>query len=137
MNWLIITYTAYLSISVCLTIRVARTLHGNGRIFLVDSFLGNEPLADSVNRLLVVGFYPINIGYVTSALKCGAVAANGQEALETLSTKIGLVLLVLGGMHFFNLYVFARMRKRALLKAPPPIPPAVSCSPIPPAARHL
>jgi hypothetical protein len=101
MNWLLLTYLVYLAISICLTVWVARTLHKNGRIFLVDSFLGNESLADSVNHLLVVGFYLINIGYVTLALRYGAAAANAQEALEALSTKIGLVLLVLGGMHFF------------------------------------
>src|SRR3989449_2448736 len=112
-NWMITTYLAYLLISVCLTVWVARTLHKNGRIFLVDSFLGNEMLADSVNHLLVVGFYLINIGYVTLALKYGVVASSAQEALESLSTKVGLVLLVLGGMHFFNLYVFAKMRRRA------------------------
>ncbi len=123
MNWLIPTYGAYLLISVCLTIWVARTLHKNGRIFLVDSFLGNEALADSVNHLLVVGFYLINIGYVTLALKYGAVADDAREAVETLSTKIGTVLLVLGAMHFFNLFVFSRMRKRALHKAPPPVIP--------------
>lgn len=123
MNWLISTYAAYLTISVCLTVWVARTLHKNGRIFLVDSFLGNEPLADSVNHLLVVGFYLINIGFVTLALKYGAAAANPQEAVETLSTKVGLVLLVLGVMHFFNLAVFSGMRKRALHKRPPPIVP--------------
>ena len=124
MNWLLTMYLVYLAISVALTIWVARTLHRNGRVFLVDSFLGNEQLADSVNHLLVVGFYLINVGYVTLALKYGAAAQNPQQALETLSTKIGLVLLVLGAMHFFNLAVFTRMRKRALLhKTPPPIPP--------------
>jgi hypothetical protein len=121
MNWIIGTYIAYLAISVCLTVWVARTLHKNGRIFLVESFLGNEGLADSVNHLLVVGFYLINIGYVTLALKYGAAAANAQEAVETLSTKVGLVLLVLGVMHFFNLAVFTRMRKRGLHRVPPPI----------------
>lgn len=123
MNWLVITYLAYLTISVGLTIWVARTLHKNGRIFLVDSFLGNEQLADSVNHLLVVGFYLINIGYVTLALKYGPGAANGQEAVESISTRVGLVLLMLGAMHFFNLAVFTRMRKRALHKQPPPVPP--------------
>src|SRR5216117_3305737 len=90
------TYIAYLLISVALTIWVARTLHRNGRIFLVDSFLGNEALADSVNHLLVVGFYLINIGYVTLALKYGEKPTNLQEAIEFLSTKIGLVLMILG-----------------------------------------
>src|SRR5438067_8247117 len=116
------TYFTYLLISVSLTVWVAKTLHKNGRIFLVDSFRGNEALADSVNHLLVVGFYLINIGYVTLALRYGAAAANAQEALEQLSTKIGLVLLVLGAMHFFNLAVFSKMRKRGLLhKQPPPV----------------
>ncbi len=124
MNWLIVTYLSYLVISVGLTVWVARTLHKSGRIFLVDSFLGNEALADSVNHLLVVGFYLINIGYVTLALKQAAAVTNPQEALESLSTKVGLVLLVLGGMHFFNLYVFTRLRKRGMLhKQPPPVMP--------------
>lgn len=121
MNWTLTTYITYLMISIALTVWVARTLHKNGRIFLVDSFLGNEQLADSVNHLLVVGFYLINIGYVSLALKYGAAAANAQETVEQLSTKIGLVLLVLGVMHFFNLSVFTMMRRRGLLhKQTPP-----------------
>jgi hypothetical protein len=117
-------YVLYLLISVALTIWVARTLHKNGRIFLVDSFLGNEQHADSVNHLLVVGFYLINIGYVSLALKYGVKPANLAQIVEFLSTKVGAVLLVLGGMHFFNLYVFSKMRKRAMLRqAPPPVRP--------------
>ena len=130
MNWIITAYLIYLAISIALTVWVARTLHTNGRIFLVDSFLGNEKLADSVNHLLVVGFYLINVGYVTLALKYGVTAATAQECLESLSTKIGMVLLVLGFMHFFNLYVFTRMRKRGLASrhladAPPVMPRGV------------
>ena len=121
MNWIVTTYLTYLAISVALTVWVARTLHQNGRIFLVDSFLGNEKLADSVNHLLVVGFYLINVGYVTLALKYGVTATTLQEGLEILSTKVGLVLLVLGFMHFFNLFVFTRMRRRALSHRPPPL----------------
>src|SRR5881628_2078676 len=117
------TYLLYLGISVAMTIWVARTLHKNGRIFLVDSFMGNEPLADSVNHLLVVGFYLINIGFVTLALKYGDRAIDARTALETLSTKVGLVLVVLGAMHFFNLFIFTKMRRRATLHRPPPIPP--------------
>jgi hypothetical protein len=117
------TYIAYLFVSVSLTVWVARTLHKNGRIFLVDSLLGNEPLADSVNHLLVVGFYLINIGFVTLALKYGDKATDAQTALEILSTKVGLVLVVLGVMHFFNLFIFSKMRRRATLHRPPPILP--------------
>ncbi len=97
----------------------------------MDSSLGNEIVADSVNHLLVVGFHLINIGYVTLALKYGAAAANAQEALETLNTKVGLVLLVLGAMHFFNLLVFSKMRKRGMLhKQPPPVLPQGYVKPV-------
>ena len=131
MNLILWTDAIYLLVSVALTVWVAKTLHQNGRIFLVDSFGGNEPLADSVNHLLVVGFYLMNIGYVTLALKYGVDIANAREAVETFSTKIGMVLMVLGIMHFFNLLVFTRMRRRALLhKAPPPVPPAAHLKPV-------
>jgi len=124
MNYVVTTYALYLAISIALTVWVAGTLHKNGRIFLVDAFHGNEALADSINHLLLVGFYLMNIGYVTLALKYGDKAADVQGLFEALSTKIGIVLLVLGGMHFFNLYVFSKMRTRALLHtAPPPLPP--------------
>jgi len=68
---MVLTYVAYLVISVGLTVWVARTLSSNGRAFLVDVFEGDGGLADSVNRLLVVGFYLINLGYVSLALKIG------------------------------------------------------------------
>jgi hypothetical protein len=124
-------YVAYLVTSVALTIWVARTLVKNGRIFLVDSFLGNEALADSVNRLLAVGFYLINIGYVALALKYGAKPTDLAQSIETFSTKVGLVLLVLGAMHFLNLYIFSRLRRRALLRHhKPPVAPEQFVEPV-------
>ena len=85
------TYIIYLGISVAMTVWVAQTLFKHGRIFLVETFSGKEDLADSVNHLLVVGFYLINIGYVTLALQYGAKPADMASAIEVLSTKVGLV----------------------------------------------
>ena len=107
------TYVIYLFLSVALTALVAQTLHKNGRVFLVDAFKGNEKLADSVNHLLVVGFYLINVGFVSLALKYGDPARTAQEAIEYLSWKVGIVVVVLGVMHFFNILVFSKWRNRA------------------------
>ncbi len=117
-------YFSYLAISIALTIWVARTLHRNGRVFLVDAFHGNTELADSVNHLLVVGFYLINIGYIAMALTSNSPMQNFREIIELESVKIGVVLLILGGMHFFNILVFAKMRQRASNPSvtPPPRP---------------
>ncbi|HYV34500.1 MAG TPA: hypothetical protein VE988_02280 [Gemmataceae bacterium] len=113
------TYLAYLLLSLGLTVFVARTLHKNGRIFLVDTFKGNEQMADSVNHLLVVGFYLINIGFVSLALKYGPPAHSVQESVEYLSWKVGIVALVLGVMHFINLIAFTATRKRAITPVAP------------------
>ena len=117
------TYLIYLALSIALTIWVARTLHKNGRVFLVDVFHGNEALADSVNHLLVVGFYLINFGYISLALKLGYAIETAEQSVEALSVKIGMVLLVLGGMHLFNLFVFSRMRRRTTPRQEPPVGP--------------
>jgi hypothetical protein len=115
-----VIYFSYLAISVGLTVWVARTLHKNGRIFLVDAFHGNEQLADSVNHLLVVGFYLINVGYITLALKTTEALVTLREVIELESNKIGVVLLILGAMHLFNIAVFAKMRRRVVEGRPEP-----------------
>ena len=111
MNPTLWTYVAYIVISIALTIWVGRTLYSNGRIFLVDVFAGNDALADSVNHLLLVGFYLVNFGFVSLALKLRNHVVNVVESVETLSYKIGYVLVVLGAMHFLNLYVLTRIRR--------------------------
>lgn len=124
MQLIVWSYSAYLILSIAVTVWVAHTLHKNGRIFLVDSFAGNKELADSVNHLLVVGFYLINVGFVTLALRTTVRPDTVAGAIELLSSKMGRVLLVLGVMHFFNLWIFSGMRRRALLRnSPPPFAP--------------
>lgn len=107
-----VCYISYLVISIILTVWVARTLFRSGRVFLLDAFRGNADLADSVNHLLIVGFYLINVGYIALALKTTSALATFRQAIELESTKIGVVLLILGAMHFFNILVLAKMRKR-------------------------
>ena len=109
------TYVVYLVVSVALTVWVARALYKNGRVFLIDAFSGNELLADSVNHLLVVGFYLINVGFVALALKYGSKPHDLVRAIEFGSMKIGLVLLVVGVMHFGNLLLLSRVRRRGLV----------------------
>ncbi|HEY6249013.1 MAG TPA: hypothetical protein VI685_03575 [Candidatus Angelobacter sp.] len=120
---IIVSYLTYLFISVMLTVWVARTLHKRGAAFLVDAFHGNAELAASVNHLLVVGFYLINVGFVCLALRTDAVIEDWRQAIELLSAKLGLVMLTLGGMHFFNLYVFSRIRQHGLVGKSAPVAP--------------
>lgn len=124
------SYLAYLAITVTITIWVARTLHRNGKAFLVDAFHGNADLAQSVNHLLVVGFYLINLGYVAQAMRTDQTVETLRAALEMVTGKLGTILIVLGIMHFFNVYVFHRLRRRGQEHlGAPPIPPDLRLTP--------
>lgn len=113
MNYVILTYSMYLVLSISLTIWVAKTLFKNGKIFLIDIFHGNKDLADSVNNLLLVGFYLINIGYAVYTLKEYSSIASMQAVIERLSIKVGVIILILGCMHFSNLFIFFKLRNKA------------------------
>ena len=115
MNSIIILYTAYLACTIVLTIWVAHTLFKNGQVFLIDIFHGNKELADAVNNLLWVGFYLVNIGYAVYTLKTYDLVQNARDVIEVLSLKLGAIILILGGMHFMNMFIFFRLRKRALI----------------------
>ncbi|MDN4159751.1 hypothetical protein [Nocardioides abyssi] len=134
MDWTVGTYAAYLLIAVPLTIWVASTLSRNGRLFLQDVYAGNDDLAGAVNRLLVVGFYLLNLGFVSLYLRVGGEVPDLRGMVEELSVKVGVVAVVLGVVHFVNVYVFNAIRRRHRLeelRRPPLEPQSYVAAPYP------
>lgn len=125
MDLTVIAYVIYLLVSVGLTVWVGRTLSRNGRIFLGDVLHGNEKLADSVNHLLVVGFYLVNLGFVSLYLNQDGEVTDPRGVFEAVSTKLGVVLLVLGALHLSNVFVLNKIRRRGLMEREqvPPVEP--------------
>ena len=120
---LVPVYAAYAVISVALTVYLARTLSKNGAVFLDDVFKDNPKLAEAVNKLLVVGFYLVNLGYAALIMKSEP-AETSVAAVEVLAWKLGALLMSLAFMHFVNLFVFYRIRRRSrLAQLPPPVAP--------------
>lgn len=124
------TYVLYLGISFTVTLWVGSTLHRNGRVFLIDAFNGNETMADSVNQLLRVGFYLLNIGFIALFLNTGGIPQTAGEMVRMLSWQLGAVLLVLGGVHFFNMRNIAGMRSRAMRRHEEQTAPAPIAQPV-------
>ncbi|CUR54468.1 conserved membrane hypothetical protein [metagenome] len=125
MTWTVWTYVVYLLIAVPLTVWVASTLSRNGRVFLADVFHDKVELADAVNQLLVVGFYLLNLGFVMLYLRTGSAVEDLTGLFEAISLKVGVVMVVLGVIHFMNVYVFNAIRRRSRaesLRTPPVTP---------------
>ena len=122
-DYLPVVYAVYAAVSVILTVWLARALGQNGRVFLLDVFPDNRAMAEAVNQLLVVGFYLVNFGYACLLLRGGS-ASSITSGVETLAGKLGYLLLSLAVMHFANLYVFHRIRRRAVAHTmPAPLAP--------------
>ena len=107
-----IAYGFYLLIAVGFTVWVARSLSSNGEVFLVECFGHDEVLAKSTNHLLVVGFYLMNLGFIFLALQFGDAPQTVPDTIVFLSSKVGLAVLVLGGMHFFNMHAIATFGRK-------------------------
>jgi hypothetical protein len=121
---LVTVYCVYAGASVALTVWLARTLSKSGEVFLDDVFVDNPRMAPAVNRLLVVGFYLLNLGYAFVTLKAGVDSLTPVQAMETLAAKLGALLISLGVIHFGNMYLFHRIRRRSQIRlAPPPVKP--------------
>ena len=121
--YLVPVYVAYATAALALTIVLARVLFQNGAVFLDDVFKDKPRMAEAVNRLLVVGFYLMNLGYAALILKADG-ASTVVQAVEVVAWKLGGLLVSLGVMHFFNMLLFWRIRRRAQIAVlPPPVAP--------------
>ena len=104
-----ISYGIYLAVSIGMTIWVARVLSRSGEVFLIRCFGQDAELAASTNRLLVIGFYLVNIGFI--CLRLNAWPTYQINLIPALGSRIGLSILILGVMHFVNMLMIARFGK--------------------------
>ena len=109
-------YSLYIFISIIITVLVSRTLSKNGVIYLIDGFNGNDALARSVNHMLVVGFYLLNLGFVLLRMQNGRVIHSVEALIVYLSSGLGFVLFALGIAHFFNMFIIHKFREGQLRK---------------------
>lgn len=139
-DYIVPVYSVYIACAVGLTVWLARTLFRNGAIFLGDVFDDKRELATAVNRLLVTGFFMVNLGYALLLVRQGG-AETAADAFQLLVTKLGVLLVSLAIVHFVNVAVFWKLRQRRQQRElPPPIVPQRWVAP-PPAGpadrRHL
>jgi hypothetical protein len=127
-----LVYGIYVVVAVMLTAWLARTLFSNGTAFLHDVFVDKPELAEAVNRLLVTGFYMLNLGYALFILRASE-GLTGFEAIQFLVNRLALLLVTLAGIHFMNVFVFWRIRaRREQRHLPTPVAPQALVPPAPP-----
>lgn len=113
---IVLAYTIYLPIVIILTLYVVNKLFKNSIVYMNDIFNGRAEIAKATNTLFKIGFYLMNLGFALFILRIAGKLSSTQETIEALSMKIGGFSIYLGGMLFFNMYLFFRGKRAAKQK---------------------
>lgn len=134
MSYLLATYLIYGTSAIGLTAVLASSLFKHGATFLDGVFDDRPGMAAAINRLLVTGFYMLNLGYAFLLFEMGVVDT-ALEATESLVQRLGYLLVSLGIIHFINMAVFWKVKKSGEYSVRPPTMPTVTVSAPPPPAN--
>jgi hypothetical protein len=111
MNYNVSAYLVFIVLIMFIIIYVGRYFYTNGRVFIIVLLKGNESLADYINRLLLAGYYLVNIGYAFLKLKSWGKINSVEEWLSSLGVNIGTLILVLAFLHYVNMLVIYLLSK--------------------------
>lgn len=103
MNYNIFSYIVYLISTIYIAVGVGYKIYCIGKIYLTELFPNKFEFCDRVNRLLLMGYYLLNIGYIAISISFWPTIINVEMALYYLFSSTGFILLVLGVLHMFNL----------------------------------
>lgn len=105
MSIILITYGLYLIFTAIIILKVGWLIYREGAVYLYELFPAEQDLAQYLNRLLLIGYYLLNLGYASVSLIAWQwpLENDWQYALISLAENIGLIALLLGLIHFFNL----------------------------------
>lgn len=123
MNYTLIATLAYLAAAIGMTLYVGRTLRIHGKPFLDEAFHDKPDLGDAINVLLNTGFYLLNFGIIGASLKYALNAETFVEAINVAGYRLGIELLIIGVIHFFNLRMINKVRKAEPKHRPAPNAP--------------
>ncbi|MFT6715405.1 MAG: hypothetical protein ACJA0Q_000032 [Saprospiraceae bacterium] len=114
MNYNILSYFMYLTVTVFITAYVGWVLYKNGWLHLKSIFGKEEELALKVNQLLLTGYYLLNFGYAVFSVSIWPKIDNLTQACTTVGQRSGSIILLLGFMHYFNLWITSKYGKKLL-----------------------
>ena len=112
MNENIYAYIIFLAVMIFIIVVVGKYLFTNGRVFLVALLNGNEPLANQINKLLLIAYYLFNIGYSCIRLRLWPKLTHPEMLFSSLASNIGTLVLILAATHYLNMLIIYQLSKR-------------------------
>jgi hypothetical protein len=107
-----LAYIIYLLITYLVTVHVGLAFYRNGRVYILNLLAGDEALTDSINRILLTGYYLLNLGYAAVMISFWETIGTYAELVASIGIMTGRILITLGIIHFFNMATIYFISKR-------------------------
>jgi hypothetical protein len=108
----IVAYIIYLFITYIITVRVGKVFYKNGRHYILSIVNNDCQLTDFINKILLAGYYLINLGYATIMLNFWKTVTNYAGLIASVSNMTGKIILSLAIVHFANMYIISIIGKK-------------------------
>lgn len=107
-----LAYIIYLFVTYLITVNVGLIFYRNGRHYILELMNGDTVITDSINKILLIGYYLLNLGYAALMITTWELISSYTQLLSTVVIMVGRILLTLAIVHFFNMTAIYLMRKR-------------------------
>lgn len=108
-----LAYIVYLFLTYLITVRVGFIFYRNGRVFILALLHDDAALTDFINRLLLTGYYLLNLGYAALMLRGWETIHSWTDFIQSIVLMTGKILLTLAVIHFCNMAVIYLIGKKS------------------------
>lgn len=109
----ILSYFIYFSLTIPVIFFVGWKCFKIGKIYLLD-VLKDDEICNSVNKLLLIGYYLLNLGYIAISISSWENINTFSEMIEVVFTKISVILIVISLLHYLNIATLYFLRNQII-----------------------
>ncbi|MES2484789.1 MAG: hypothetical protein V4581_02420 [Bacteroidota bacterium] len=114
MNYNLIAYGLFFSITAYIIVVVGQICYRNGNIYVREFIPGHEDLCQRINKILLMGYYLVNIGYTATTLISWQAITSAPNLVETLAYRTSTIILILSALHYLNLFIITNYVKKLI-----------------------
>jgi predicted metal-binding protein len=105
MNLNLVAYSVFIGMMVFIIVVVGKICYKNGNIFVAQLIPGHLELCQQINKILLIGYYLVNIGYCAVNLSFWQTITSLPILLEVISLKMAGIIIILSGLHYLNIFL--------------------------------
>lgn len=112
---IILTYTIYLFLSAILVFVVGYLFYKSGDAYITFLFPNDIHLAKNLNKLLLIAYYLLNMGFILFFLQKISSLANWNDSINFIVEHLSNNILTIAVMHYLNLIWLQLLSKKFII----------------------